>query len=114
MASTTTILGLEEARRKRGISLERIAGTTKISTRFLRAIECEEFDKLPGGVFNTNYIRQYASAIGFPADKVLAQYEEFERARAAEEATPTPMPVRRALTLRCMNWLRGTATATRP
>jgi cytoskeletal protein RodZ len=109
MASTTTVLRLEEIRRKRGVSLEQIANSTKISTRFLRAIECEEFEKLPGGIFNTNYIRQYASAIGFPAEKVLSQYGAFEAARSAEEAKF--MPARETRPTRWMSWLRGTAAA---
>lgn len=105
MASTTTMLRLEESRRKRGVSLEQIADSTKISTRFLRAIECEEFEKLPGGVFNTNYIRQYAAAIGVPQDKLLARYEASEAARNAEQAAPEP--VRRGIGFRCINLLRS-------
>jgi cytoskeleton protein RodZ len=84
------VLRLEEARKRRGVSLEQISDATKISTRFLRAIETEEFEKLPGGVFNTNYIRQYAAAIGYPAEKVLAQHSLFQdsvlKADAAEQA----------------------------
>jgi cytoskeletal protein RodZ len=111
MASTTTVLRLEEIRRKQGVSLEHIANTTKISTRFLRAIESEEFDKLPGGVFNVNYIRQYASAIGLPEDRVLSHYNAYEAARTAGEAQV--VPVQGPSPLRWINWLRGTATAPR-
>ena len=107
MSSTTSTLKLEQVRRKRGVSLEQIAESTKISTRFLRAIECEEFEKLPGGVFNTNYIRQYASEIGHPAEPVLEQYKAFEAAKLAEEQVV--VPVRAALPFRWVNWLRGTA-----
>ena len=107
MASMTTVLRLEETRRKRGVSLEQIANTTKISTRFLRAIECEEFDKLPGGVFNTSYIRQYASAIGIPEDSVLSHYGALEAARMAEEGNVVPV---RAARVRWVSWLRGAAT----
>jgi cytoskeletal protein RodZ len=112
MASTTTVLRLEEIRRKRGVSLEHIANTTKISTRFLRAIESEEFEKLPGGVFSTSYIRQYATAIGFPEEKVLSQYGAFEAARLAEDQVV--VPVRENRPLKLISWLRDMATATRP
>jgi cytoskeletal protein RodZ len=74
MASSTTVLNLEQIRNRKGVSLEAITDKTKISSRFLRAIEAEEFEKLPGGVFNTSYIRQYASFIGFAEDKLLAFY----------------------------------------
>ena len=82
MASIISVLQLEKHRRQSGVSLESVAETTKISTRFLRAIESEEFDKLPGGVFNTNYIRQYAACIGFPETKLLEVYNT--RVREAE------------------------------
>jgi cytoskeleton protein RodZ len=67
-------LRLEARRRERGISLEQIAETTKISLRFLQAIEAEEFGLLPGGLFNTSYIRQYAAAIGFDSKELLDYY----------------------------------------
>jgi len=67
-------LNLERFRRSRNIALEQISESTKISSRFLRAIEAEEFDKLPGGVFNINYLRQYAAAIGFEPSQLLAYY----------------------------------------
>ena len=67
-------LRLPQHRRKARVSLKRIAETTKINRRFLRAIEAEEFEKLPGGVFNTSYIRQYAAAIGFDEEELLACY----------------------------------------
>ncbi|MGI8744215.1 MAG: helix-turn-helix domain-containing protein [Bryobacteraceae bacterium] len=69
-------LGLPGFRQKRGVSLEQIADKTKISIRFLRAIESEEFEKLPGGLFSTSYIRQYAAAIGFDESELIGQYKE--------------------------------------
>ena len=59
-----TDLRLAERRRKKGVALEQISQATKIGMRALRAIEAGEFQKLPGGVYSTSYIRQYAQAIG--------------------------------------------------
>ena len=67
-------LNLRNRRADRGLSLETIADRTKISIRFLRAIEDEEFDKLPGGIFSTSYLRQYAAAIEFDESKLLTYY----------------------------------------
>ena len=78
-------LNLSTQRQKKGISLEQIAEITKISIRFLRAIENEEFEKLPGGIFNTSYLRQYAAAIGLEESGLLAYYE---RLMNPEPATP--------------------------
>jgi cytoskeletal protein RodZ len=69
-----SILGLATIRQNRGISLEQIADRTKISIRSLKAIEGGEFQKLPGGIYNTSYIRQYARAIDFNESELLAYY----------------------------------------
>src|SRR6266571_5129207 len=54
----------KKARESKGISLERIAAETRISTRFLLAIENEEFNLLPGGIFNRGFVRTYAEKVG--------------------------------------------------
>ena len=69
-----TDLGLASTRQKKAISLEQIAETTKIGIRSLRAIEEGQFQKLPGGVYSTSYIRQYARAIEFDDSQILTQY----------------------------------------
>jgi cytoskeletal protein RodZ len=69
-----SVLGLATIRRNRGISLQQIAESTKISVRSLEAIERGEFRKLPGGIYNTSYIRQYARAIDYDESAILAVY----------------------------------------
>jgi len=69
-------LGLKNWRQSKGISLDSIAATTKIGVRQLEAIETGDFRKLPGGIYNTNYIRQYARAIEFDEARLLAWYRE--------------------------------------
>lgn len=64
-------LDLRKTRLSKGVSLEDIADKTKISIGFLRAIEAEEFEKLPGGIFTTSYLRQYAAAIGLEESRLL-------------------------------------------
>jgi hypothetical protein len=70
------ILGVKNWRTKRGISLESIAAATKLSVRQLEAIECGDFKRLPGGIYNTSYIKQYARAIDFDEDDLLAFYRK--------------------------------------
>jgi cytoskeletal protein RodZ len=69
-----SLLGLATIRRNRGITLAQIAESTKISVRSLEAIERGEFRKLPGGIYNTSYIRQYAKAIDYDETAILAVY----------------------------------------
>lgn len=78
MASSTTALNLEQLRRRKGVSLDDIAGSTKIGTYFLTAIEAEQFDKLPGGLFSRSYIRQYAAALDIPHEDILERFAAFE------------------------------------
>ena len=68
-------LNLALARKRRGLTLEEIAQSTRIVPRYLQAIETEEFNKLPGGVYATSYIRQYARAIGFSETELLNHYQ---------------------------------------
>ena len=74
MKHDDSVLGLASIRRNRGLSLEQISHSTKISVRSLQAIEEGEFKKLPGGIYNTSYIRQYARAIEFDESEILAYY----------------------------------------
>lgn len=69
-------LDLKRLRTRAGVSLEEIAHSTKIGLRFLEAIEREQFDKLPGGIFSTSYLRQYAVAIGYDEDALVAFYNQ--------------------------------------
>ncbi len=76
MKDETSVLGLSTIRRNRGISLAQIAESTKISVRSLEAIERGEFGKLPGGIYNTSYIRQYARAIDYDETILLRIYHQ--------------------------------------
>jgi cytoskeletal protein RodZ len=87
MKADESILGLVTIRRNRGISLEQIAESTKISVRSLEAIEHGDFRKLPGGIYNTSYIRQYARAIDYDEGVLLAFYRR-QMAPDAGAASP--------------------------
>jgi cytoskeletal protein RodZ len=76
MKDQDSVLGLATIRQNRGISLQQIAEATKISVRCLQAIELGDFRKLPGGIYNTSYIRQYARAIDYDETAILAVYHQ--------------------------------------
>jgi transcriptional regulator with XRE-family HTH domain len=79
---------LAEWRQRNHISLPEIAEATKISVRYLEAIERGDFKSLPGGAYSLSYLRQYADAINYDADYLI---ECFHDAMAAYEAS-TPVP----------------------
>lgn len=74
MGNNADDLNLAARRNKKQISLEQISQATKIGIRSLRAIESGDFKKLPGGIYNTSYIRQYAQAIDVDESEILAEY----------------------------------------
>jgi cytoskeleton protein RodZ len=65
---------LRREREMRGVTLEEISAATKISVRFLQAIEREDFETLPGGVFTRSFIRTYARYLGLDEERVMAEY----------------------------------------
>jgi len=89
MSEYTSGLELATIRRNRGISLESISESTKISLRSLDAIEKGDYRKLPGGIYNTSYIRQYARAIDYDESLLLEAYHRQINPAAAQ---PKPAP----------------------
>ena len=69
----TTSLGqiLRKARERRNISLEEAEGVTRISRRYLQALELEEFSILPAPVYARGFLRTYASFLGLEASVLM-------------------------------------------
>ncbi len=65
----------------RGVSLEEISLATRIAPRFLAALESEQWEKLPGGVFNRGFIRSIAHYLGLDEDSMVAEYALHTRGR---------------------------------
>jgi len=65
---------LRREREMRGITLSEISESTKISKRWLQALEDEQFDLLPGGVFNRGFVRAYARFLGINDEQAVADY----------------------------------------
>ena len=68
---------LKRERELRGISLQEISDSTKVNLSFLRALEQDELEKLPGSFFTKGIIRTYARYIGIDEDPILDSYQEF-------------------------------------
>ena len=80
---------LKHERELRGVPLDEIAQSTKISIRFLRALEESRFEDLPGEVFVKGFIRSYGQAIGSNEDELLAAYLESSGKRQDTETSNT-------------------------
>jgi hypothetical protein len=87
---------LREARKRRRIDLSEVESATKIRLRYLRAIENEEWDVLPGGAYTRAFIRTYATHLGLDGERLA---DEFRRDAATGGADLIPQgdaaPIRR-------------------
>lgn len=76
---------LRRTREQRGVSLEDIARETRLSKRYLLALEDEAIAKLPGGAYNRAYLKIYASTLGLDPEPLLRQYADEEARHAQSE-----------------------------
>lgn len=82
---------LRETRSRRKVDLSEVEATTKIRLRYLRALENEDWDVLPGDVYTRGFIRTYAYYLGLDGDRLA---DEYQRHRApANERVPRVEPV---------------------
>ncbi len=65
---------LREARNRRKIELSEVEAATKIRVRYLRALENEEWDVLPGGSYTRSFIRTYAGFLGLDGERLADEY----------------------------------------
>ena len=65
---------LKLEREKRKITLEQISVSTKIGIRMLQALEEDNFNQLPGGIFNRGFVRAYSRFLGLDEDQTIADY----------------------------------------
>jgi cytoskeleton protein RodZ len=76
---------LRLAREERGIALREISEQTRISIRYLEAIESDDYKRLPGGIFNRSFIRAYAKFVGFDEQSALEDYSRTLRERGESD-----------------------------
>ena len=84
---------LRRERELRGVSLRDMAEATKISLRFLDALEKGKVEQLPGGLFPRAFVRQYAKFLGLDADKIVAEFL-FEHGESGLPERPAAPPSR--------------------
>jgi cytoskeleton protein RodZ len=83
---------LRLAREERGIPLREISDQTRISVRYLEAIESNDYRRLPGGVFNRSFVRAYARYIGYDEKQAIEGYTRYlrEQGDSTDDVTTTP------------------------
>jgi cytoskeletal protein RodZ len=76
---------LKRERELREVSIEELTKATRISTRFVEALENEDWEKLPGGVFGHGFVRTIARYLGLNEEALLGEYD-----LARSEKSPPP------------------------
>jgi len=83
---------LKREREMREVSLDELTKATRISTRFVEALENEDWAKLPGGVFGHGFVRTIARYLGLSEEALLGEYD---LARAEHSPAPLGKPEER-------------------
>jgi len=87
---------LKRERELREVSMEELTKATRISTRFVEALENEDWNKLPGGVFGHGFVRTIARYLGLNEEALLSEYDMARAANSPplesrlEERIPSP------------------------
>jgi cytoskeletal protein RodZ len=83
---------LRQAREERSVPLREVADQTRISIHYLEAIEANEFNRLPGGIFNRSFLKAYARYVGVDEKEAVESYTSFMRAQGdtGDEVASTP------------------------
>src|SRR6516162_7931512 len=96
MAKGTFGERLKRERDLREISIEELTKATRISERFLEALENEDWAKLPGGIFGRAFVRTIARYLGLDEESFLAEYDAArvdvpgDTVHKSEERIPSP------------------------
>ncbi len=105
---------LREARMRRGIELSEVEAVTRIRLGYLRAIEDEDWDALPGGVYSRGFIRTYATFLSLDGDRLAAEYRESVEGESGSGPDLVASPAGRSLPRRerTTSWRRGWVAVT--
>src|SRR5687767_9557113 len=79
---------LRETRMRNRIDITDVEAATKIRAKYLRALENEEWDLLPGPTFVKTFLRTYADYLGLDARQLVEEYRSRYERPAAQELAP--------------------------
>ncbi len=87
-------LTLQQARQKRRLKLETISKKTKISIRYLKALEAEDWDAFPAPTYVQAFLRNYANFLNLDSDELVREYRKYLEAPTKIPATKKLIPER--------------------
>lgn len=86
---------LREARLRRKVDITEVEAATKIRAKYLRALENEEFDRLPGSTYARTFLRTYAEYLGLDPHLLVEEYRVRHEPAPDEDLQPLAPPAPR-------------------
>ena len=68
---------LQQERQRLGLNEKEVADRLHITMHYVRALESNSYEKLPGAVFAKGYLKSYALLLGLDDEDLLSRYDEF-------------------------------------
>jgi hypothetical protein len=105
---------LKQARQRAGLDIGAVEEATKIRTRYLRALEAEEWDAPPGDVYTKSFLRTYAQLLGLDAEALVDEFRsrrEDPRAHGYYPITEPMLRTRRRADQTGRDWAPGRGLA---
>jgi cytoskeletal protein RodZ len=91
---------LRQARGEKGCSLDQVSRDTNIATRYLEALEAEDFSCFPGEPYILGFLRNYSEYLGLDPQEQLSRYRALkiqEQPVPVEQLLHSPVPVRKII-----------------
>ena len=75
---------LHQARQRLGLNEKEVADKLHITRHYVKALESNSYEKLPGAVFAKGYLKSYALLLGLDVEDLLSRYDEFTHQQKAD------------------------------
>jgi cytoskeleton protein RodZ len=77
---------LQQERQRLGLNEKKVADQLHITIHYVKALESNSYEKLPGAVFAKGYLKSYALLLGLDFEDLMSRYDEFTHQQNAESA----------------------------
>ena len=93
---------LSEARRRKNLTLADVARTTRIPLHYLQAIDRDDADRLPRGLFARAFVRTYANEVGLNPSDLMDSVDETVSPESEEQMPALPAPADTPVSMRSL------------
>ena len=77
---------LQRERKRLGLNEKEVADQLHVTVRYVKALESNSYEKLPGAIFAKGYLKSYALFLGLDVEDLISRYDEFTHQQNADSA----------------------------